>query len=109
MADMTKKLKWTVRLGKPEWERHTYERDENDNIRLLGSVRRGLQVGALGVTHEGKYLQVVGDHIVELNTSQIAGAIAVASIQAGRTAHHFTKPKASPVVTVKKRRIPVMA
>ena len=106
---MAKKKKWIVRLGRPEWERHTYERPEGDALRLLGSVRRGPQVGALAVTDDGAYVQVVGDHLVELNCSQIAGAIAVASIKTCKSGRPIAKSGVAPVVVVKRRRIPVFA
>ena len=106
---MSKKTKWMVRLGVAEWERHTYARADGDDLRLLGSVRRGLQVGALGVTFDGTYVQVVGDYIVELNGSQISAAIAAASIKTCRTPRPAAKSLNAPVVVVKRRRIPVFA
>lgn len=72
---LTKKEKWLVRFGRDEWSRHTYARLANDPIRLLGSVRRGAQIGALGITADEQYVQVVGDLIVPLNKGQIARAI----------------------------------
>ena len=121
-----KKEGWLVRLGRHEWARHTYERAAGDPIRLLGSVRRGPQVGALGVTADKKYVQVVGDYVVPLNQGQIKQAIAKykayeARLAAATTPHadypsySLSTPPAPrvaappPVVVVKRRRIPMMA
>jgi hypothetical protein len=127
-----KKENWLVRLGRHEWARHTYERSADDPIRLLGSVRRGPQVGALGVTLDDKYVQVVGDLVVPLNQGQIKQAIArckafEARLAAATTPHsdraNYSNyasyadvpmqtapqpPARPPVVVVKRRRIPVI-
>lgn len=76
---MAKKVAWFVRLGPLEWSRYTYARLEGDPLRLLGSVKRGLQMGALAITEEGRYVQVVGDFIMPLSSGQIARAIAQAN------------------------------
>jgi hypothetical protein len=120
-----KKANWLVRLGAHEWARHTYERPADDPIRLLGSVRRGPQVGALGVTADKRYVQVVGDYVVPLNQGQIKQAIAKykayeARLAAATTPHadypsySLSTPPAPrvaappPVVVVKRRRIAVL-
>jgi hypothetical protein len=107
---LAKKAKWTVCLGRPQWERHTYERDDYADLRLLGSVRRGEQFGALAINREGQYQLVVGDHCTALNTSKISGAIAVAAMHAAKAARTAKRvaPAAVPVV-IKRRRIPVLA
>ncbi|MES2948830.1 MAG: hypothetical protein V4858_09860 [Pseudomonadota bacterium] len=64
---MPKKQSWFIRLGQPEWERHTYARPKSDALQLLGSVRRGMQIGALAKTEDGEYVQVVGDFVTPLN------------------------------------------
>ncbi len=118
-----KKENWLVRFGPHEWARHTYERPGDDPIRLLGSVRRGPQLGALGITADEKYVQVVGDLIVPLNQGQIKQAIAkckafetrLAAATTPYSSYPFSTPHAPrvaappPVVVVKRRRIPVMA
>lgn len=123
---LAKKENWLVRFGRDEWARHTYERPADDPIRLLGSVRRGPQIGALGITTDEKYVQVVGDYVVPLNKSQITQAIARYKAFQARlakaTAPHSSYPSPPfsashalrvaaprPVVVVKRRRIPVMA
>lgn len=119
---MAKKENWLVRFGRDEWAHHTYERPAGDPIRLLGSVRRGPQIGALGITTDEKYVQVVGDYIVPLNKSQITQAIARYKAFQARlakaTTPHLSSPfftshaprvaAPRPVVVVKRRRIPVM-
>jgi hypothetical protein len=101
-----KKANWLVRFGAHEWVRHTYERPADDPIRLLGSVRRGPQIGALGITADKKYVQVVGDYVVPLNQGQIKQAISKYKAFEARLAAATAPP---PVVVVKRRRVPVMA
>lgn len=36
--EMGMDMDWVVRLGREEWQRFTYERSENNPLRLLGSV-----------------------------------------------------------------------
>jgi len=106
---LSKKSSWQVRLGPTEWHRFTYERPAGDQLQLIGSVKRGQQVGALGMIENNQYVQVVGDHITHLNTSQIKRAVGnakpvehVSAFQAGER----TTPQAAPppIVIVKKRR-----
>lgn len=106
------KAKWQVRLGEPEWQRFTYARTEEDNLRLLGSVRRGAQVGALAITDDGKYVQVVGDYIQPLNTGQLTRAVALAVCSQNRqpAIPAFASPpspSAPPVIVRKRRRVVV--
>jgi len=54
------KSKWVVRLGQPEWQRHTQSRSVGESLRMLGSVQRGAQVGALAVDGNGDFFQVNG-------------------------------------------------
>ena len=37
---------WRVVLGKAAWSKFTYERPEGGELKLLGSVSKGAQVGA---------------------------------------------------------------
>lgn len=99
-------------MGEAEWARFTYARepDSEDALQLLGSVRRGAQVGALAVTAEGAYLQVVGDYLAPLNKREIAKALAVAHSRkhcqpqwAAPRPSHAAAP-APAVVIVKRRR-----
>lgn len=95
-----------MRLGVPEWSRYTYARPEGDALRLLGSVRRGPQMGALAMTEDGQYVQVVGDYVTPLNSSQLTRAMAKAkpeepSYPVQRTVARVGPP---PVVTIKRRR-----
>lgn len=109
---MVKKSSWTVRLGRTEWIRHTYDRPDEDSLRLLGSVRRGAQTGAFAITEQGLYVQVVGDHITELNKSQLSRAMMKAIaiemqdpvVAPMRRPHRSDAPVA---VTIKRRRVPV--
>ncbi len=103
---MVKKAAWFVRLGVPEWSRYTYARPEGDALRLLGSVRRGPQMGALAMTEDGHYVQVVGDYVTPLNSSQLTRALAKAkpeelSYPVQKAVVRVGPP---PVVTIKRRR-----
>jgi hypothetical protein len=108
---LVKKASWCVRLGTLEWSRYTYSRPDDDPLRLLGSIRRGLQIGALALNEQGQYVQVVGDYITPLNTSQISRAVAKARciepVSAPRPAAPV-RTVTAPVVTVKRRRVYVM-
>ncbi len=106
---------WRVVLGRTAWSSYTYERPEGDALKLLGSVSKGAQVGALAMTAEGEYVQVVGDHLVSLKTKDIAKAIANAPKESNRNFLRETPPwlearkdSPVPVVIVKKRRVAVM-
>jgi hypothetical protein len=101
----SKKMKWHIRLGESEWVRYTYARTESDGIRLLGSVRRGAQVGALGINDQGDYIQIVGDYVVSLNRSQITKALGTASVGTYRAAIPVQQKPAAPVIVIKRRRI----
>jgi hypothetical protein len=95
-----------VRLGVPEWSRYTYARPEGDALRLLGSVRRGPQMGALAMTENGQYVQVVGDYVTPLNSSQLTRAMTKVkpeepSYPVQKTVSRVGPP---PVVTIKRRR-----
>ena len=107
---MAKKPTWYVRLGQLEWARHTYARAAEDELELLGSVRRGMQVGALAKTRAGEFVQVVGDFVIPLNKKKIESALTKAGgADAGPAPRIATKTGPPPVVTIKRRRIPVMA
>ena len=104
---MVKKATWFVRLGPLEWARYTYARPQGDPLQLLGSVRRGPQMGALAITGDGQYVQVVGDFITALNSSQITRALA--KVKPAETSYSVPRPASPaahvPVVTIKRRRV----
>lgn len=103
---MAKKAGWIVRLGAHEWSRYTYRRLDGDPLCLLGSVKRGQQVGALAITDDGRYVQVVGDFIVSLNNSQITAAVAkAAKLDPYAAVRTVPRAVAAPVVIVKRRRV----
>jgi hypothetical protein len=107
-----RKSSWQVRLGQIEWRRHTYERSPEDAIELLGSIRKGSQLGALARKSDGQYVLIVGDHETPLNTGQMEKAMAKATKDpAGQVKPEpratWTVPKVdapAPTVIVKKRR-----
>ncbi len=114
-ARKPRKPGWRVVLGKAAWSRHTHERPEGDPLKLLGSVSKGAQVGALAMTAEGEYVQVVGDHVTPLKTKEVAKAVANAPKESNLEFSSVPPPwqaarkeSPSPVVIVKKRRVAVM-
>ena len=103
---------WSVRLGNLEWAKHTYERSADDPLQLLGSARRGLQVGALAKL-EGAFVLVVGDHVTTLSHAD-SKELAAATVHAKKVdkpfVFHPAPAKGAPpvVVVIKRRRIPVL-
>lgn len=101
---MTRKLQWYVRLGQTEWSRHTYDRPSDSGITLLGSVRRGAQIGALATTSAGQYIQIVGDHITTLHKGQLERALAhVKSYSPRQVTWKHSAPRAQ--VVIKRHRV----
>ena len=115
---MKKTKTWTVSLDPSNWAAFTYRRAAGDELRLLGCIRRGPQMGALAVDARGRYVQVNGDFVTELNQSQVAAAVRRASAAAAHPAAPLghdpdepplratTKPPAKPpVIVVRRRRV----
>jgi hypothetical protein len=75
---MTKK--YLIRLGRPRFAL------SRTGLELLGTVQRGLQIGALARTSTGNYVQVNGDIIQSLNTAQVERALRHAEQDGGRGA-----------------------
>ncbi|MHB8948018.1 MAG: hypothetical protein ACYC4S_03010 [Rhodoferax sp.] len=78
-------------------------------------MSKGAQVGALAMTAEGEYVQVVGDHLTPLKTEEIAKAVAHAPKESNPESSRETPPwlearteSPAPVVIVKKRWVAVM-
>lgn len=86
---------WTIRLGEAEWRRHTTGEDGLDSLRMLGSVQRGAQFGALAIDPEGRLFQVNGEHAVFIGTRKLERKVEAA------LARHSRPPRTAPVVTVK--------
>jgi hypothetical protein len=97
--------RWRILLGPQYWMRHTYPRDDEDDLRLLGSVVRGQQVGALGVLANGSFVQVNGDYQVRLSTGQIQRALTIARGPSGQTSRPPDPPARPVQVMVKRRRV----
>lgn len=91
-----------IRLGS-RWTFFTYSRTD---VRLLGTVQEGMQIGALAQMEDGSYAQINGDVVRVLNTSRVKKALgrdfeAHVPSQSG----HRTPPLVVPTVVVKKRRL----
>ncbi len=105
---------WVVRYGPVEWRRFTYDRTPEGDLQLIGSIRKGLQAGALARTRDGQYVLLVGDHETPLNSSQMEKALKsipreylTPAASAPQRSNTSTLPP--PVITVKKRRVIVPA
>lgn len=100
------KSKWVVRLGQPEWQRHTHCGNVGESLQMLGSVQRGAQVGALAVDGNGDFFQVNGEYVTRLSKHLIAKAVKAAQ---GRAQSRYQPPTArtvaAPVVMVRRRRV----
>jgi hypothetical protein len=101
------KAKWLVRLGQPEWQRHTQSRCVGESLQMLGSVQRDAQVGALAVDGNGDFFQVNGEYVTPLNKHLISRAVKAAQ---GRAPSRDEPPRprgvaAAPVVTVRRSRL----
>ena len=114
-ARAPQKPRWRVVLGKLAWSKFTYDRAPGDPLQLLGSVSRVAQMGALALTAEGQYVQVVGDYVTELNQAQIVKALAAAQKNQPNPGYPpsdepptWQMPKTTapaPTVIVKRRRV----
>lgn len=91
---------FTIALG-PRWAAFAQARE---GVQMLGTVQRGMQIGALARLQDGSYAQINGDVVEVLNTSRVLFAL---------RANHGKAPPAPrrdlppPVVIVKKRRLRV--
>ncbi|MBS0341438.1 MAG: hypothetical protein JSS56_12990 [Proteobacteria bacterium] len=82
----------------PRWAAFAQARE---HMKLLGTVQRGMQIGALALLADGTYAQVNGDVVTALNTSRVLHAMRGTHSAPRRE----TRPVAAPaVVVVKKRR-----
>ena len=70
-----------------------------------------MQLGALAKSAEGEYFQVVGNFIERLNKWKIEAAVtkAMATEIFVAPSRALAKQSSLPVVTVKRRRVPVMS
>jgi hypothetical protein len=100
---MRSNKRWRVQLGEEHWARFTYARSAGDPLRLLGSIARGAQIGALAESADGRYVQVNGDHVAPLSDSQVRHAVLAAKVTAPR--RRSVQPSSAVIVTVKRRRI----
>ncbi|MBS0339088.1 MAG: hypothetical protein JSS56_01080 [Proteobacteria bacterium] len=91
-----KSSSFQITLG-PRWAAFAQERE---GARMLGTVQRGMQIGALALLADGTYAQVNGDVIEPLNTSRVLHAMRKQHAAPPRLA----RPAAAPVVVVTKKR-----
>jgi hypothetical protein len=96
---------WKIELGEHRWARFTYPRSPVDGLRLLGSIARGLQIGALAQTPDGRYVQVNGDHVTALSDAQVRRALRLVEAAQPREPKPPERPGRGVVVTIKRRRL----
>ncbi len=105
------KPRWHVHLG-PAWSRFSAPRTD---LQLLGTVQNGPQIGALGKLPDGRYVQVNGDVLSQVNTHKVQAAINAAMHRPARKPVNSqtlqvaeTRPAAAPAtpvtITYRKRR-----
>jgi hypothetical protein len=109
-VELKTKSHWSVRLGSLEWAKHTYERSAEDPLRLLGSARHGMQIGALAKRDE-EFVLVVGDHVTALShadNKELAAATVHAQTADRPYVFQPVPVRAAPpvVVVIKRRRVP---
>lgn len=93
---------WSIRLGLEFIGRMTYLREPGDPLRLLGSVRKGMQFGALAVLPDGQYVSVIGDHLTPLPKGQIQRVLE--SLR--RPASLYVRRAPPTPVIIRRRRVP---
>jgi hypothetical protein len=101
---------WRVTLGRESATQYTHPAIEEQGLRLLGSVSRGGQFGALVQDSEGRFMQMNGDHSTPLNQSQIKAALRRAQAAPDNGKRKLPHEAAAarevlPVVTIKRRRV----
>ena len=95
-----------VILGE-DWHRFAFPRED---LAFLGTIRRGIEIGALAKDPDGNYLQVNGDMRQTLNKSRIENLLRSAKpaiVRAPVVRQPTTEQRAAVVVTVKRRRVVV--
>ncbi len=97
-------------MGAHECAKHTYERSADDPLHLMGSARRGLQVGAIAKL-EGEFVLVVGDHVTTLShadNKELAAATAHTMTDDRPFVFQPIRVRAAPpvVVVIKLRHVP---
>ncbi len=96
---------WFVVLGEDAWRRHTYGRNRDSGLYLLGSVNKGAQIGALAVNAQDELVQVNGDHIASLPQAKVKYALELARKASVQNAQ--PGPRAVAVKVKKQRRVPL--
>jgi hypothetical protein len=89
-------------------ERWTAFAQEREGMHMLGTVQRGMQIGALARLADGSYAQVNGDVVEVINKSRVEFALRAATgTRPGDPIVNLRRPPASavPVVIKKRRRI----
>ena len=84
------------------WSAFAYARD---GVAFIGTIQRGMQIGALARMADGTYAQINGDIIETLNKSRVEFALRAATgTRAGQPIVNIPRVAPATLVTVKKRR-----
>ena len=100
---------WKIELGEHRWTMFTYPRSAGDGLRLLGSIARGQQIGALAQTPDGRYVQVNGDHVIALSHGQVRRELRKIEAAHPRRPSLIERSGRAVVVTIKPRRVIMQA
>lgn len=97
---------WHVHLGRLEWLRFTYPRCESDPMQLIGSIRRGPQIGALAILGD-QFFQVNGDFTCRLSPFLVRKAVAKARAAEApaRPSRGMGLKRTTPEIKFKRRRV----
>ncbi|MBT2325594.1 hypothetical protein J7E62_24990 [Variovorax paradoxus] len=92
-----------IRLGS-RWTFFTYSRTD---VRLLGTVQDGMQIGAFAQLEDGSYAQINGDVVRVLNSSRVKQALGrdFETYFPSPSGPRSSQPAAVPTVIIKKRRV----
>src|SRR5215207_9834633 len=90
---MSKKNQWRISIG-PRWTSFTYERE---GMEMLGTIQRGMQIGALVRLPDGSYAQVNGDVVEPLGKNRVEFALLAANgRRSGAPIAHVPRQSQSP-------------
>ena len=109
--------RYTVRLDTSPGRHGVSARLQSKGWVMIGRIQRGAQFGALMQTPDGRYVLVNGDHVSELNQSQVACALKRAQARPSGPAQHHARPAdearsppaGTPKVIIKRKRVIVQA
>lgn len=93
------KQKMTIHLASSQWDWRRFAIVNRVGFTFIGTVHRGLQVGALARDVKGTYYQVNGDHLQVLSEHQVTQALIKARehFQEARPRNNFARSDVQPI------------